>query len=142
MQTMKISEALNTYNGKPFVFGGKAAGRKNPKKDLVTVRAEVLPRGIVKLFDAESGAEVLHSRSGVVIFAGQAEEPKKAPRKTAPKKAVKAPEKAEEPKAEEKAEAPAKIPGKAPANFIDLARTGNTKAARAYWSRRVAQYEG
>jgi hypothetical protein len=91
----------------------------------------------VKLFDAESGAEVLHSRSGVVIFAGQAEEPKKAPRKTAPKKAVKAPE-----KAEEKAEAPAKIPGKAPANFIDLARTGNTKAARAYWSRRVAQYEG
>jgi hypothetical protein len=69
----------------------------------------------------------------VVIFAGQAEEPKKAPRKTAPKKAVKAPA---------KAEAPAKIPGKAPANFIDLARTGNTKAARAYWSRRVAQYEG
>jgi hypothetical protein len=134
MQTMKISEALNTYNGKPFVFGGKAAGRKNPKKDLVTVRAEVLPRGIVKLFDAESGAEVLHSRSGVVIFAGQAEEPKKAPRKTAPKKAVKAPEKAEE--------KPAKLPGKAPANFIDLARTGNTKAARAYWSRRVAQYEG
>jgi hypothetical protein len=140
MQTMKIAEALNAYNGKTFVFGGKAAGRKNPKKELVTVRAEVLPRGIVKLFDAESGAEVLHSRTGVVIFAGPVggqaaeEKPQKAPRKAAAKKAA--------PKVEKAEEKPAKKPGKAPANFIELAKSGNTEAARRYWARKVAEYEG
>lgn len=140
MQTMKLSEALSTFNGSKFLFGGKAAGRKNPKKELVTVTAELHPRGIVKLI-AEDGTEVLHSRTGVVVFAGpvngQTEEPKKAP-----KKAVKAPQKAEEPKAEVKAEAPAKKPGKAPANFIDLARSANTEAARRYWAKVVAEYEG
>lgn len=155
MQTMKLSEALSTFNGKTFLFGGKAAGRKNPKKELVTVTAELQPRGIVKLF-AEDGTEVLHSRTGVVVFAGQSdtEEPKKAPRK----KAVKAPEAthataedrdnaevvkaAEIPVVEIEVKAPAKIPGKAPANFIELAKSGNTEAARRYWERRVAQYEG
>jgi hypothetical protein len=140
MQTMKLSEALNTYNGKTFVFGGKAAGRKNPKKELVTVRAELQPRGIVKLFDAESGAEVLHSRTGVIVFAGPVdsqaaeEKPEKAPRK-AVKKVAETPAK----KAEEK---PAKRAGKAPANFLDLARSANTEAARRYWARVVAEYEG
>jgi hypothetical protein len=41
--------------------------------------------------------------------------------------------------------ASAKLPGKPPANFIDLARTGNTPQARAYWTRRCqdwADYKG
>jgi hypothetical protein len=136
---MKISEALNTFNSTgTFVFGGKAAGRKNPKKELVTVKAELLPRGIVKLFDAETGAEVLHSRTGVVIFAGPVDAEEKAPEK----KAEKAPRKPAKKVVEPKAETPAKIPGKAPQNFIELAKTGNTEAARNYWARRVAQYEG
>jgi hypothetical protein len=144
MQTMKLSEALNTFNGEAFFFGGKAAGRKNAKKELVTVKAELHPRGIVKLL-AEDGTEVLHSRTGTVIFAGpvdQAEEPKKTPRKAAPKKAVKAPEKAEEKAEAAEVEKPALIPGKAPKNFIELAHSANTEAARRYWTRRVAQYEG
>jgi hypothetical protein len=170
MQTMKLSETVNVADEKgAFLFGGKAAGRKNPKKELVTVRAEFLARGIVKLI-AEDGTEVLHSRTGVVVFAGpvngQAEEPihatpedavnyrnakargakiekiESVPGGIAAKKAVKAPrkpaQKAEAPKVEE----PAKIPGKAPANFVDLARSANTEAAKRYWARRVAQYEG
>lgn len=145
MQTMKLSEALNDFHGKTFVFGGKAAGRKNPKKELATVRAELLPRGIVKLFNAETGAEVLHSRTGVVVFAGPvdampaaAEEKPKAPRK----KAVKAPQRAPEVAPEVQDVKPALIPGKAPKNWIELAESGNTEAARRYWSRRVAEYEG
>jgi hypothetical protein len=139
MQTMKLSETVNVADAKgAFLFGGKAAGRKNPKKELVTVRAEFLDRGIVKLINVETGAEELHSRTGTVVFAGpvdgQAEEPKKAPRKPA--------KKAEAPKVEKAEEKPAKRPGNAPANFIDLARTGNTEAARRYWARIVAEYEG
>jgi O-methyltransferase involved in polyketide biosynthesis len=163
MQTMKLSEALNTFNGEAFLFGGKAAGRKNPKKELVTVTAELQPRGIVKLF-AEDGTEVLHSRTGTVVFAGPvdgqaaAEEPKKAPRKKAAKKAVKAPEtayatpedrdNAEAVKAaglkvvEIVAEAPKKKPGKAPWNFRDLARTAATASARAHWQSVCDEYEG
>lgn len=142
MQTMKLSETANVADEKgAFLFGGKVAGRKAPKRELVTVRAEFLPRGIVKLFNVDSGAEELHSRIGTVVYAGPVQdmpaEPKKAPKKApkAPRKAVK---KAEAPKVEE----PAKIPGKAPANFVDLARSANTEAAKRYWKRRVEQYEG
>jgi hypothetical protein len=146
MQTMKIAETANVTDSKGvFLFGGKAAGRKAAKKELVPVKVELHPRGIVKLIHAETAEEVLHSRTGTVIFAGpvsgqpaEAEAKPKRPRK----KAVKAPEAAEKPQVEEKPQAPAKRPGKAPKNFIELARSGNTEAARAYWSRRVAEYEG
>jgi hypothetical protein len=55
---------------------------------------------------------------------------------------LEATKKAEAPKVEKAEEKPAKRPGKAPANFVDLARTGNTEAARRYWARIVAEYEG
>jgi len=143
---MKISETANVADSKGvFLFGGKAAGRKGPKKDLVPVKVELHARGVAKLVNAEDGSEVLHSRVGTVVFAGpvngkpaEAEGKPKRPRK----KAVKAPEKAEKAKVEEKPQAPAKRPGKAPANFVDLARSANTEAARRYWQRVVDQYEG
>ncbi|MBT2541376.1 hypothetical protein J7E99_11810 [Streptomyces sp. ISL-44] len=185
MQTVKLAEVANVADSKgAFLFGGKTAGRKNPKKELVTVRAEFLPRGIVKLFNAETGAEVLHSRSGVFVFAGPvtavpatAAEKPKAPRK----KVAKAPQGAPKRRnirleggysltewggtfsvflkgqqiglEHSEADAVAKveshrasrshlIPGKAPKNWIELAQSGNTEAARRYWSRRVAEYEG
>jgi hypothetical protein len=173
MQTMKLSETVTVADEKgAFLFGGKAAGRKNPKKELVTVRAEFLARGIVKLI-AEDGTEVLHSRTGTVVFAGpvngQAEEPKKAPRKKAAKKAPEVihataedrvnyenavargakiekiesvPGGVAAKKAEKAPEKPAKKPGKAPWNFRDLARSAATETARRYWQSVVDQYEG
>ncbi|MFD3464825.1 hypothetical protein ACFWWM_00355 [Streptomyces sp. NPDC058682] len=143
---MKLAEVVSIADAQgAFLFGGKAAGRKNPKKELVTVRAELLPRGIVKLFSVETGAEVLHSRTGVVVFAGPVtampaaiEEKPKAPRK----RAVKAPQEPAEAAPEVQEEKPALIPGRAPKNWIELAQSGNTAAARRYWSKRVAEYEG
>lgn len=132
---MKISEVHTITNPEGvWLFGGKAAGRKAPKKVLVPVRVDLQPRGVVKLVHAETGAEVLHSRVGTVVFAGPVDMPAE--------KAVKAPRKAAKAKVEPKAEEPAKLPGKAPKNFVELAQSGNTEAARRYWSRRVAQYEG
>jgi hypothetical protein len=203
MQTMKISETANVAdtNG-VFLFGGKVAGRKNPLKVPVPVKAEFKARACVDLKHAITGELVLSSRNGVQVYAAPLaelvnmdlpevpsipegfepgdvwavtnkageevaevegatmEEARKAARNRAAvrrvskaeggfslrrklvEKAAKAPETAEKPKAEEKPQAPAKKPGKAPANFVDLARSADTEAARRYWSRRVAQYEG
>jgi hypothetical protein len=217
MQTMKIAETVNVAdeNGM-FLFGGKVAGRKNPLKVPVPVKAEFKARACVDLKHAITGELVLTSRNGVQVYAAPLAElvnmdlpellsipegfepgdvwavtnkaggevaevegatmddARKAARNRAAvrrvskaeggfslrrklvEKAVKAPEatddygkffRGEAPlhvvvKAEEKPQAPAKKPGKAPANFVELAQSGNTEAARAYWSRRVAEYEG
>ncbi|WP_043466536.1 hypothetical protein [Kitasatospora sp. MBT66] len=38
--------------------------------------------------------------------------------------------------------APPRKPGKAPQNFVDMARLANSETAKAFWARKVAEYEG
>ncbi|MEV5084375.1 hypothetical protein AB0K74_38225 [Streptomyces sp. NPDC056159] len=64
---MKLSEALKVYGSGAYLFGGKAAGRKGPKKVTPVYRAELQSRGMVKLF-AEDGTELFRGHGRTLVF--------------------------------------------------------------------------
>lgn len=130
MKAVKAREAIETIANErgEIMWGGRTTGRKEPLKR--PVRA-IIAQASKDLFTVTFGGnrKVESLRGASKFFA--------AP--------VASGEVAQDQGEAQAPAAPVKLPGKPPANFVDLARTGNTPQARAYWHRRCqewAEYKG
>ncbi|MGA4950461.1 hypothetical protein [Streptomyces lydicamycinicus] len=86
METMKPREAAELANKKgEIMWGGRAAGRKNPLKTPVRVTLHFLPRGVVEVRKAETDESFELIRTGTAFFAGKAPRRKPAPKVEPPK---------------------------------------------------------